>query len=296
MQRIMAAFIFFFTFSMIALYVLSIPKSEPTIHLSISPENPTINDEITITVRAEDNSGKGLKKINILVNAQEVKACENSPCVFVGGPYPEGTLTYGANAYDNAGNRAWTGYLSVQVKKPVQISQKKITVTGSPHGKIDILALAATDQAQWSNGNVWLSFPGEQDDERGFACYRENVLLEDDNVYAKVLETHPEWRNTHGLIYGLFKIKNLPPKATFRTRVGFLKGAENSDGVEFKVYARKDPRFYAAKRSYHDGSLDDLAIYLDRYKGEDIELVLQVHVVSSSAQDWAVWVDPRIEL
>jgi hypothetical protein len=94
---------------------------------------------------------------------------------------------------------------------------------------------------------------------------------------------------------GIFKINNLHEQAIFRTNIGFLKGANSSAGVQFKVYVRRDPSFYAAKNDYHDGNLDDLALDLSRYAGQDIELVMQAHVLNNSAQDWAVWVEPRIE-
>ena len=34
---------------------------------------------------------------------------------------------------------------------------------------------------------------------------------------------------------------------------------------------------------------------LGRYSGQRIELILQIHVLYKSAQDLAVWVNPRIE-
>jgi len=184
--------------------------------------------------------------------------------------------------------------VSAKPLRPTQMKRKQ-TVTGTPARTIPIIPLAEHESTEWTNGNVALSFPGNESDSRGFACYRMNVLLEDDKTYSKVLETHPEWRNAHGLIVGIFKIRDLPDQATFRTKVGFLKGANNSDGVQFKVFVRRDPSFYAANSSYYDGKLDDLAIDLSRYAGQDIELVLQAHVLNNSAQDWAVWVDPRIE-
>ncbi len=78
------------------------------------------NEKITFTASA----GETVKKINILVNAREVKTCYNTAtCTYTGGPYPSyaGTsVAYGANAYDYANNRAWTGYKSVKINpRPV---------------------------------------------------------------------------------------------------------------------------------------------------------------------------------
>ena len=74
---------------------------KPTVKISISPAEPTAEDMITITVNAQDNSGTGLKRIIILVNDREVNVCLMSPCVYFGGPYPEGPLKYGATVFDH---------------------------------------------------------------------------------------------------------------------------------------------------------------------------------------------------
>jgi len=142
---------------------------------------------------------------------------------------------------------------------------------------------------------VPLTFPGEEGDWRGFACYRYNSLLEDDEVYSIVLLTHPEQRDVYGLIVGIFKIENLPEKATFKAKIGFLKEANHTDGAVFRVFVNRDPSSYSDKECYYDRHLDDLFFSLDNYAGQDVEIVLLVHVLNSSTQVLAVWVDPRIE-
>jgi len=176
----------------------------------------------------------------------------------------------------------------------IQVQAAKPKVMGQPRKVIDLLPLAAAQTTEWTNGNVSLPFPGEETDERGFARLLEHVELEDGKVYEKVLETHPEWRNEHGLIVGIFRIKNFPAKALFEAEVGFRKGADQTDGVRVKVYAKKDPSYSATTWCYYDGKLDPIGISLDEYAGEDVELVLEAHVFQTSAQDWAVWVAPRI--
>ena len=83
--------------------------------------------------------------------------------------------------------------------------------------------------------------------------------------------------------------------AIFKAKVGFLEKSVQSDGVEFRVFINREPSFYAARRCHYDGHLDDLSLNLDRYAGQNVEIVLQVNVLRTSTQDWAVWVDPRIE-
>ena len=93
----------------------------PTITLTCSPENPTADQQITFSATASDRTG--IDRIEILVNARKVKECPDSDsCTYRGGPYPDyaGTsVSYGANAYDKAGNRAWTGYRNVHISEPM---------------------------------------------------------------------------------------------------------------------------------------------------------------------------------
>jgi PKD repeat protein len=92
----------------------------PTITLTCSPENPPADQQITFFATASDRSG--IDRIEILVNAEKVEECFESKCTYIGGPYPAGTsVSYGANAYDKAGNRAWTGYKSVYISEPRDI-------------------------------------------------------------------------------------------------------------------------------------------------------------------------------
>ncbi len=176
-----------------------------------------------------------------------------------------------------------------------QVQSAKPKVSSQPLKIIDLLPLSGAKTTQWTNGNISLPFPGEETDEKGVARLLENVELEDGQVYEKVLQTHPEWRNEHGLIVGIFKISKIPPRALFLADVGFLNGATQTDGVRFKVYVKKDPSYSATTWAYFDGKLDPIGISLDEYAGKEIELVLETHVFHTSAQDWAVWVAPRIE-
>jgi hypothetical protein len=94
------------------------PRGKLTIKVMHKPSNPTTGQKVTFSARASGD----VAKVEILVNACLVKTCPGPECRYVGGPYPERTVTYGANAYDKAGNRAWTGYkrLTVRAAKPAK--------------------------------------------------------------------------------------------------------------------------------------------------------------------------------
>jgi len=283
-------------FTILSLRISASPQPEsrwqelgkPAVKISISPAEPTTKDMITFTVEAQDTSMTGLKRIVLLVNDREVKVCLMSPCVFLGGPYPEGLLKYGAQVSDHTGNDPWTGFRTVNVRSPS-------SPAGAPKRMIDLLSLADSRQTRWTNGYVNLSFPGQEEEIGSFACYRYDAALEDDHVYAKVLVMRPQSWDETGFIVGIFEIKNLPQNATFKTTIGFLKQPDQTDAAEFKVFVNKDPSFFAAKRCFYDGRTDDLALDLGRYSGQDVEIVLQVHVLTAFARHLAVWVYPRIE-
>ncbi len=88
----------------------------------------------------------------------------------------------------------------------------------------------------------------------------------------------------------------IPDGAKFTAKVGFLKGATATDGVDFII------RFFYEGASYtygpidaaYDGVLTDLNIDLSLLYGKTGQIQLLAYASPSSAQDWAVWVNPQI--
>lgn len=273
----------------------------PYVKISISPAEPTTKDRITFKVIAYGTRGPGIGRIVIVVNNRKVKVSGMSPCVYRGGPYPEGLLSYEVTVSDNgqgsfSSNEPMTSYRKIYIKKSASLHKKE---EGLSSRVIHLIPLAENINTRWMNGIHPLPFPGG-DDYSGFANYRYNSVLEDERVYHKVLLTHPDFRNQPGMIVGIFKIENLAENAIFKAKVGFLEESDQSHGVEFRVFVNREPSFYAATRCFYDGLLDDLVFNLDRYAGQNVELVLQVttlhvNVLRTSNQDGSVWVDPRIE-
>lgn len=283
----------------------------PPVIIFISPAEPTTEDRITFTAKPLDYSTGEIARISIAVNGRQVKTCLYPLCVYKGGPYPEGSLSYEVKVYGHTDIEPWTGPRRIYVKKATGFAPRQRRAIGLSKGRIDMIPLAESESTRWANGTFALPFPGEESDKRGFACYRTDSILEDDQIYSKVLLTHPELRFTRvydnltneylslpyafGKIIGIFKIEDLPKHAIFRAKVGFLKGAYQSDGVEFRVFVNRDPSYFAANVCYYDGHLDDLEINLEKYAGQNISIVLQVNAINTSTQDWSVWVNPRIE-
>lgn len=178
------------------------------------------------------------------------------------------------------------------VTKTDQTEEKKTKI---PTNVLLLAPLAETEKVGWTNDRMSIYFPGKDDDPLGSAYYRENVELEDKTVYSKVLVTHPEMKEKKGMIVGIFHLGKLPENAIFKTKVGFLKEASQTDGVKARVFSPHDPLYKAEKICHYDGTLDELILPLDRFAGKDIDIALKVFVLDSYHQDWVAWIDPRIE-
>lgn len=142
-----------------------------------------------------------------------------------------------------------------------------------------------------------LPWNGPDNDSRGFARHVAGAVLEDGQIYPLVLETHPEWKND-GLIFGVFSNIVVPEKAVFKARVGFLKGAGQSDGAVFEVrvfdQGTAAMHTIASVPAKFDGSLNDISADLAAYAGKTVSFRLQVSAAGRATQDWAVWASAAV--
>lgn len=165
------------------------------------------------------------------------------------------------------------------------------------HFLYDLLEKAPGAYWQSSAGN--LSWGGATNDNRGFACYRTDIKLEDDNTYSKVLETHPQWVNDgwiHGAYPNLSDTITIPDGAKFTAKVGFIKGATATDGVYFRIRFYDGSTWYSPPFTHatYDGVLNNFNNDLSSIVGKTGQFFLRVLTDGTSTQDWAVWVNPQI--
>ncbi|MGA1863887.1 MAG: Ig-like domain-containing protein [bacterium] len=102
-------------------------EDAPYVDVAHSPSRPTIEEKVTFTAKASDPGG--ISKVQIFVNGGRVKECPDSPCTYVGGPYPLGTVTYEAYAWDRSNLKAGTGSKSFAALDTVK---PKISISASP--------------------------------------------------------------------------------------------------------------------------------------------------------------------
>jgi hypothetical protein len=163
--------------------------------------------------------------------------------------------------------------------------------------------ITQASSAAWSSGAGNLPFPGSDSDSRGFALYRNNWQLEDNNIWAKVLETHPQWVS-NGWIMGAYPEVTVPANAELKVTVGFFKGATASDGVTFEVEFQEflglqvAPKIYSilSHKATYDSKLDTFTEELNSVVGKTGNFVLYAKAGQSSGQDWAAWAEAKIEI
>jgi len=155
--------------------------------------------------------------------------------------------------------------------------------------------IAHASEAVWGNGYEMLDFGGSLGDYRGFACYRDNIKLEDGSTYGRVLETHPQWID-HGRISGRYPEMTLASETELRIVVGFLDGAVGTDGVDFEVYfvSGGHSSLITSVNADYNCALDAREIALGPHWGKTGYFTLWVDAGASSGRDWAAWVTAEI--
>ena len=152
-------------------------------------------------------------------------------------------------------------------------------------------------KAKWRSSRGALSFPGKTDDSRGFViAVPRGKVGQRGTAAIKILETHPAWSD-NGWIEGRYPALTPASKVHFLSNAGFLQGANASNGAIFKVYVHsfkdnKTMRVY--QRHVSPRRLAPIDIDLSRWAGQRIEIILRVEAGGNSAQDWAVWIAPRL--
>jgi hypothetical protein len=159
--------------------------------------------------------------------------------------------------------------------------------------------LPLAEDARWINDqNSELTF-GKEDNDAGFASYRNNATLEDGQKYSQILVTHPRYADD-GAIQG--DLSSLPyvvgTQDEFYVLVGLISGASNSDGVRFKVLIRPEGGRTATIVDIvetYDGKLSSTRVSLEDWAGQTVTFLLQVLANGSSTQDWGTWAVIRVE-
>lgn len=155
--------------------------------------------------------------------------------------------------------------------------------------------------AVWISGAGTLTFGGPDTDTNGFAMHKDNQKLEDGTSTTKILETHPQFVND-GVISGRFPAYTVVQGERFTAKIGFLALADGTCGsgnAKFQLNYREGGGPVTLLGEWTetcDGTLRSVNVDLAALKGKTVEFILAVLANGSSAQDWAVWVNPQIAI
>jgi|GEM_PF-2188917 len=146
--------------------------------------------------------------------------------------------------------------------------------------------------------NQRLSWNDRSSGNKGFIGPFTNVC-EDGNRYSGI-HMHPKWVS-NGTIKAWLPWQRLPDRAIFKAGVGFLNGANGTDGVSFQVWEHHNEggrevwnRLINFQKELN-GSMVNVVADLSHLSGQNVGIELRVDAGRSSGRDWAVWVDPLIE-
>ncbi len=162
--------------------------------------------------------------------------------------------------------------------------------------------------ADWTSKAGILDCPGDPGDDTGFVIKLNNPTMETGSkAGAPGIETHPLWDSNpnwaadgNGWIQGLYPGVNVKAGYHFKVRIGCRDGATNCN-VNFYLKYIADGGGYtslgsaAGYNETYDNSVRDLDFDLSSLSGKTVEFLLQVDANANGGQDWAVWVNPRIE-
>lgn len=191
-----------------------------------------------------------------------------------------------------------TAYRLVAINAAGETTAELTISVNPPAGPVELYNFVdqAPSASWYNNSGVMLPFPGSDVDNRGFALIREGFQLENGSAPARVLETHPKWTSGGG-ITGQYDVNVVIQNGdVFKTTIGFLAGAGAGDARWVLGYRESGSYHVLGDRNKaYNGSLAPFEVDLSPLAGKQVQFSLTVWANGSAAQDWAVWLNPRIE-
>lgn len=150
--------------------------------------------------------------------------------------------------------------------------------------------------AAWTSGAGTLSCNGNDTDTSGFVIKLDSPKFENGVTDDEpALWTHPEWVND-GFIRGLYPEFTIKSGDRFLTIIGCKFNANDCD-VKFQLRYKDDGGTFHALGEWtqtYDTKINKLDVDLSLLDGETVQFELAVLANGPAAQDWALWLLPRI--
>ena len=187
---------------------------------------------------------------------------------------------------------------TVAEMRPAETTLSNVQLATAAHISIVPNFFALAPKAKWANDKMALEFGGKPADKRGFATNHNTATLSDNRTHRFVLQTHPRWFK-NGQIIGRYEKVSIPKDAKFfETGLAFIRGGKAGDVTFYVTFrANEGGRTYSLLRQrlrYADGVVSKRMPIPPQIRGKVGTVTMMVHAGATSAQDWAVWVNPRI--
>ncbi|CUU59561.1 PKD repeat-containing protein [Parafrankia irregularis] len=212
---------------------------------------------------------------------------------------PESAQPQAANTARFTVPAAGTYRVTVKVTDTAELyatdTSDDVVVTVAPPEPYALIPNASS--AAWSSG-AGTPVYGARGEAKGY-INTEAYQLEDGS-YQSHMETHPNYA-ADGWISGQFTLPQaIVSGQRFRAQLGFVKPNEGTAGrVQFSVRAvypsgQLSAVLLSRVEVQSDGSMPPVDVDLSGVSGAT-GLVLRVDALGDAAQDWAAWVNPRVE-
>jgi len=274
--------------------------------------------DVTIPDGTQFNPGESFTKTWRLRNAGSCSWTTSYAVVFESGERMDGPTTQALTDNVNPGGTVdisvdlkaptsdgtYTGYWQLRNGSGVLFAKFYVTIkVGAISSGFDLHSKAPS--ADWISGSgggagTTLTFGGPDNDPNGFAMYKNGEQVEGGSTPAKVLEMHPKWVDD-GVISGLYPAYTVVAGEHFKARIGFLalpNGTCGAGNVIFQLNYKEGGTLtpLASWSKSCDGSLTNLDVDLSSIAGKTVRFALAVLANGPSSQDWAVWINPRVEI
>jgi len=211
----------------------------PDVTIANSPAKPTTEDKVTFTATASDPGGIG--KVEIYVNGKMVEGCSDSPCTYVGGPYPLGSVTYAAHASDKSNNKATAGpgsftikdaeapVVTIAINPSAPTTKEKVTFTATASdlggiGKVQIYVKNVKVQECTGSPCTYVGGPYPL----GSVTYAAHASDKSDNKAV----AGPNSFTTRDAEAPIVAITHTPPRPTIEEKVTFTATASDPTGIQ----------------------------------------------------------------
>jgi hypothetical protein len=196
-------------------------------------------------------------------------------------------VTFGIGAF--ADQSFWVQIRSVVPRTPTP------TVTATQTFTLGFDFIARGPDAEWRNATTIIPWGDPPDDSPGVAVNVENVRMEDDHTYPRLLATYPQ-RIMDGVIIGRYPNYTIQANDHLRAAIGLRDDCGNGRVIFQLRYVEGGTTTTIGEWIEPcNGTLTQIDVNLSALAGHTVQFELVVLTDGTPDSDISLWVSPRIE-